>query len=94
MKGILSIKNIVLFAVIAFNSILGHAKESPFFLSSDEIVQEKQASLKQLCSFVFFSLLKMEEKKANQTIELLNQDLKKVAGLAHQKLAESKTLVR
>lgn len=77
-------KNALLFVMLTSSSILGYAKESPFFLSSDEIVQEKQGSLKQLCSFAFFPLLKMEEKNANKIIELIDQELRKV-GLVVEK---------
>lgn len=67
-----------LFATFIFSSFLGHAKEPLFLLSSDPLVQEKQASLKGLRSFVFFPLLKMEEKQVEKIIELIDLELKKV----------------
>ena len=43
-------------------SILGHAKQSLFLFSSEPLVQEAQGSLKDMDSFVFFPLLKLEKK--------------------------------
>ncbi len=72
-------KKATLFTTFFFCSFLflGHSKESLFLLSSDPIVQEKQIPLKQLHSFVFFPLLKIEEKQAKKTIELIDLELKK-----------------
>lgn len=58
--------------------ISGHTQDHPFFLSSDKIVQESQASLKGLNSFAFFPLLKIESENANKLISLMDQELKKV----------------
>ncbi len=68
------------FALIAFMgcSILGHAKQSPFLFSSEPLVQEAQGSLKDMDSFVFFPLLKLEKKNAIRVMELINQELQKV----------------
>jgi hypothetical protein len=71
-------KAFLLIALIS-GSVFGHAKGSPFFLSSEEIVVEKQGSLKELCSFVFLPLLKMEDKNAQKIIDMINLELEKVA---------------
>jgi len=65
--------------VLISGSILGRAENHPFFLSSEKIVEEKQGSLKALCSFTFFPTLKMEEKNVGKTIEIIDMELKKVA---------------
>jgi hypothetical protein len=72
-------KKPLLFIVLSSLSILSYSKEPLFFLSSEKIVQEKQGSLKSLCSFSFFPLLKIEGREANKIIELIDQELKKVA---------------
>jgi hypothetical protein len=65
--------------LLIYSSVFGYAKNSPFFLSSEKIVEEKQGSLKELCSFVFFPVLKMEEKNAQKIIDMINLELEKVA---------------
>lgn len=71
-------KKTLLITLLSFLSILGHAEDQLFFLSSDKIVQETQGSLKELRSFSFFPLLKIENENASKFIELMNQELKKV----------------
>jgi|GEM_PF-3093543 len=77
-------KKLLLSTVLIAFSILGYADNSSFFLSSEKIVQEKQGSLKNLSSFVFFPLLKIEKKEASQIIELIEQELKKVGAVIKQ----------
>lgn len=71
-------KKILVLVMLAALSILGYSKNPSFFLSSEKIVQEKQGSLKELRSFNFFPLLKIEKENAKKTIELIDQELKKV----------------
>ncbi|MGC1878477.1 MAG: hypothetical protein WA347_06845 [Rhabdochlamydiaceae bacterium] len=68
-----------LLIVLIFSSILCRAESDPYFLSSEKMVEEKQGSLKKLCSFVFFPLLKMEEKDAHKIIDMIDLELEKVA---------------
>lgn len=78
-------KPFFLLALLA-SSVLGHAQEDQFLFSSEALVQERQGSLKGFHSFVFFPLLKIEEKNAIKTVELIDQELKKV-GLVIKKPA-------
>ncbi len=64
-----------------FICIMGYSEESLYFLSSDKIFHERQASLKEMHSFTFFPLLKMDSRK---TIDLITQELEKV-GVVVQK---------
>jgi hypothetical protein len=68
-----------LLIVLIFGSVFSHAKSDPFFLSSETILKEKQGSLKELCSFVFFPLLKTEEKNAHKIMDMIDLELEKVA---------------
>jgi hypothetical protein len=82
-------KKAALFTTFIFCSFLGHAKEPLFLLSSDPVIQEKQAPLKGLRSFVFFPLLKMEEKYVEKTIELIDLELKKVGCIVKKQVLTS-----
>lgn len=70
-------KRLLLSIFIVF-SMLGHANDPLFFLSSEKIVQEKQGPLKGIGSFTFFPLLKVEEKNAKAIVELIEKELKNV----------------
>jgi hypothetical protein len=72
-------KKTFLLIVVISSSVLGHAESHPFFLSSEKLVEEKQGSLKEHCSFVFFPVLKIEEKNASKIIDMINLELEKVA---------------
>jgi hypothetical protein len=67
------------FIVLIFSSVFSHAKSDPFFFSSEKIFEEKQGSLKGISSFVFFPILKMEEKNAHKIIHAIDLELEKVA---------------
>lgn len=71
-------KKTLLITLLSFLSILGHSEDHFFFLSSDKVVQETQGSLKELRSFSFFPLLKIENENAGKLIALIDQELKKV----------------
>jgi len=77
-------KKTLVFIILVTSSILGHAENSFFFLSSDKIFQEKQGSLKGLSSFTFFPLLKSEEKDARKIFELIDRELKKTGHVVMQ----------
>ena len=72
------IKALFLIALI-LGSAFGHARSDPFFFSSEKLFEEKQGSLKKVHSFTFFPILKMEEKNAHKIINMINQELEKVA---------------
>ncbi len=74
-------KKACFFIILASSSILGYALDNPFFLSSEAVLQEKQSSLKSLHSFVFVPLLKMEKKNVSETLELIDQELRKVGSV-------------
>ena len=79
-------KKVVLFTAFLLFPFLGQAGESSFFLSSDPVVLEKQGSLKNLSSFVFFPLLKIEDKNAEKTMELIAQELKKIGHIVKKQV--------
>lgn len=76
----------VLFAVLLCFSTLAHSENAPYFLSSDRIVQEKQSSLKGLRSFTFFPKLKLEKKQATTTMNLIEEELRKVGQVVKKPL--------
>ncbi len=81
-----------LFGILISLSILGHAipkqleelfgyKDTLFFLSTENIVQIKQASLENLCSFTFFPFIKVDEKNAGELTEFIDQELKLIGSV-------------
>lgn len=74
-------KKTSLVIALVLTSLLGYAQDPLFFFSSDKLIQEKQAPLKEMLSFVFFPLLKMEEKNTTKISEMIEQELKKVGNI-------------
>lgn len=56
-------KSVFLFIIFFFNLLFTPIEGSSYLLSSESLVQEKQGSLKDLHSFVFFPLVQGDEKK-------------------------------
>lgn len=81
-------KSIVIFMFLTM-CISGYPKDSPFFLSSESIMQQKQGSLKDLHSFTFVPLVKMEGKQAEKSIDYMKQALKSVGKVVEKPVSTS-----
>lgn len=82
-------RRLAFLSTFVFCSFLVHAREPLFFLSSDPLFQKQQESVKEFSSFVFFPLLKIEEKQEEKTIELIDQELKKIGCIIKKQVLTS-----
>jgi len=68
----------------------GYADVDSYLLSSERLLEKKNASLKEFDYFVFFFLLKMEKEDIQTTIQLINQELRQVGQVVQKEIFTEK----
>src|SRR5690349_178132 len=86
---VLHMKKVWLSILLISCSILVHAKDPAFLLSSENFFQENPAALKDLHSFVFSPLLHIEKKNVDKILGLIEQELNKIACVVRKNVLTS-----